>query len=170
MRWIGILLLMLVATPAHAAERAALTASFRGMVGASVRLDHPISKRVTLLEEIGASAWVVYGDDPTRQQGSPVLLRPHVKLGLDVMSNGGNGRWYGGPRIVGGWFFPLTATPTSAQAEVGLMATVGRKWDWGKMRFQVGGGLGGHYLMAWRDGNDLFLPMPHAELRIGRVL
>ncbi len=80
--WI-LALLALVGTAEAAEGQLAVTGAFRGMVGGSLRLEHPVSPRVVALEDVGVSGWVVYGDSPDGTP-SPTLLRTHLKVGADL--------------------------------------------------------------------------------------
>lgn len=169
MKFLVLILSTLLSTPASASEATSLTFSLRGMVGLSVRLDHPVSDNLVLLEEIGASGWLIYGDDPTRGGGqSPTLIRPHLKLGADwVFDSEGAGRWYAGPRLMGAVFVNPTVED-DLLGELALQGTVGRKWDWKGLRMQLGAGLGVHHLR--RPNDELTVPLPHIEVRLGPVL
>lgn len=157
-------LLLLLSTHASAKDSTALTFSLRTMLGASVRLDHPISERINLLEEVGVSAWTL-GAGPV---GPPAnFFRAHAKLGADyTFPSEGKGRWVLGPRVVGARFI-YTDSSFDPINEVAVQGTFGRKWDAGKLRFQVGGGLGLHTLL--QSGEVETFPMPHVDIRLGPV-
>ena len=156
----------LLAAPAHAAD-AAWTLSYRALAGASVRYEAPLADTVSALVEGGLSGWLVYGDDPHGGTPSPVVVRPHVKTGLDLHPGGD---WYVGPRVVGARNESILNTGRSFW-EVGAMGTVGVKSTSASGSLtQVGFGLGAH---VWIDPSDdevaVFL-LPHLELRLGRAI
>jgi len=157
---------LLFFTGTASAAESAFTISYRGMVGLSGRFEHPLAERLVLFEEVGASGWLVYGDDPTGGEPSPMLLRVHGKLGVDVaLQEPSESHWYVGGRAVGAYLFNTAGDFT----EVGGQATLGRKWNAGDWRLQLGAGAGFHYLWDLTDPtNTLLIPLPHVEARIGR--
>ena len=149
-----------------AAAESAFTVSYRGMVGLSGRFEHPLAERMVLFEEVGASGWLVYGDDPTGGEPSPMLLRLHGKLGVDVaLQDPMASHWYVGGRVVGAYLLNTTGDSMEAAAQ----GTLGRKWNAGDWRLQLGAGVGIHNFWDLTDStNTLFVPLPHVEARIGR--
>lgn len=156
-----LLLTLLAAIPTAHAQ--AWTFSYRGMVGASIRYEHPMAA-TQVFGELGASGWIIYGDDPhAGPNQSPLLLREHLKLGLDIPT--GTDGWFVGPRAVGAYNWVLNQDTDGP--ELGAAAVAGRKWDSGDVRVHVAAGLGAHLLM--RDDEQLLLPLPHLEARFGRA-
>jgi len=144
------------------AHAEALTFSYRSMVGASVRYEHPVGPGA-LFGEVGTSGWLIYGDDPSQGGNqSPLVLRNHLKFGFDqpTRTNG----WYLGPRVVGAWHWVQDGAGNVG--EVGLLGTIGQKTKTASGRpMQMGFGLGMHGLLRCDD--QLWVLMPHVELRFG---
>ena len=161
MRTLFIALLFLVGS-IQQAQAQALTFSYRGLVGASARYEHPVAG-ADLFGELGASGWLLYGDDPDGGANqSPYMVRNHLKLGLDIPV--GSAGLFVGPRVMGAWH--LVSGGLEAVAESGAMATVGQKWDTQSgLRMHIGLGAGIHAF--FREGDRLVVPLPHLELRLG---
>jgi hypothetical protein len=155
---------MLFSLPAQAAP--VVSFSYRALVGASVRVEVPVSPLLSPFGEVGASGWVIPGDDPTTGQGSVLLLRLHGKVGIDVGHAAGG--VYIGPRVV---VADTRVWGGVDNRELGLLATVGYKavGQAGRgTRTQLGVGGGLHaFRSSGPDPQVAVFPLPHVELRFG---
>jgi hypothetical protein len=165
MRFLFLVLVMLAASAPASAQT--LSIAWRGLAGASVRLEHPVADRLVFFEDVGATGWVVPGGDPETGEASPLLLRLHGKLGVDVaLGEMERSHGYVGARGVGAYIFNTVVGP---QADAGLSVIGGVKWNAGsRLRLQLGGGVGGFYLWTIDDpSNRIIVPLPVLEARFG---
>ncbi len=144
----------------------ALTFSYRGMLGASVRMEVPSSDTVSWFGEVGGSSWLIPGDvgGGGENVGSVLDLRGHLKVGTDYTAASG---FYAGPRVVGAYNHVINGGGDFI--DIGAMGTVGVKVSGGDHAvLQLGGGLGAYAFV--RSDDWIVLPLPHVELRFGPTL